>query len=821
MLNAYISGTAGRAVFVQGNEISYADAGDLATRHVASRAALRWLLADADDIIELKDTSKKAVVQRLEFEWRTDRMLRMIQIVLDNDEEEGNRREAASALNELTAHHDSRERASFHTHASPWRQPLSEVDLRNICSGYEGAMSVALDICQRQQAIATIRDAWNSVPSSTFRSQSDRASFELAAIERGVFYDFVASITGSAVTSDALLRAYSRLLTQPNSRAVINSWARDLRPERSKAELAKQAIRGELGGDTEGEHWPHEKPIHEAFTNVQRQKEGIIARLDDRDLMQARRYARQLVKMQIDAGNAEFAAKSLCSLAQEARLRGYSSIQLEWLEDAVEICPTDAWSHGQLGDAQLGFYRFDDAARNFQQAGAYGDEQFAKTGHARLLRAKGQLGEALAEFQAARDQFVNHPEAYRIWAGVGETLRDMLRLEESLSTYDQALERFPNESTIWCGRASVLKDLGRLDDALDAYDTARQKFPSEVYASSGYADVLKLMGKYDSAIEVYDRAINRFPDSLVLICGRADVLRSAHRFAEAIEAYDDARQRFSYSPVAYCGHAEALRESGSPLKALQAYEDSVRGFPLDPRSRNGLANMLRVVGRFGDALAAFDKNVRDFPYDSFALSGRASLLKLLGKYDEATQAYVEIIERLPRYEYARFGLASVHAILCKFEDALSLLPNDEPTTWESWVGRHVKGMILVRQKKYAEALELFQWCASRTPFATQKRLFEGGIALANIRLRNFEEAAAHARKADEITGKILLAHSLGALHRLEEAAGALRTINDDHPPTIVDLRDAISAKFQIRMKAKRRSDAWVADMEDVALLQAA
>ncbi len=820
MLDAYVSGAAGRAVFIQGSEVSFADIDNLTERHPASRIALRWLLADANDVVELKNTTEKAAVQRLEAEWRLDRILRMVQIVLDTAEEQSTRREAAAALDELAADSDS-DRSAYQTHALPWRLPLDEGELRIVCNGFDRAASIVVDICQRQEAIAAIRSAWDTIPDSMFRTTSDRSAFELAAIELGVFYDFVSALVGKTVMADAFFRAYSKLKAEPDYRAIINSWTRDLRPEQPKATLAKRADRDNIDKHADSERWADEAPTYVAYSNVQRQKDGIIAQLDQGDVLQARRFARELVKSQLDAGGATYAAKSLCSLAQEARLRGYSSLQLEWLEDAVEVCPTDAWAHGQLGDALLNFYRFDEAAQSFEKAGAYGDPQFAVTGHARLLKAKGQLAEALNEFEAAKTRFSDHREAFRIWAGIAETLRDMYRLEEALDIYNEALDRFPEEGAIWCGRATILRDLGKLDQALDAYNSARHRFPHDEHPLGGYAEVLKLMGRFDEAVQVYDQAIEKFPDSLVLVCGRADVFRAARWFSKAVDAYDEARQRFPFSPMPYCGHAETLRDAGFPLKALQAYDDAAQAFPLDARSRNGQANMLKVVGRLGEALAAFDRNVRDFPYDSFALTGRASLLKLLGRYTDAADAYSAIIERLPKYEYARFGLASVYAILWKFDEALALLPNDEPTTRESWIGRHIQGMILVRQKKYAQAAQIFEQCARRTPFVEQKRLFEAGIALTAIRLRDFERAAEHARRADEITGNILLLHSLGALNRRKEAASVLRAINDNHPPTVIQLRDAIAAKFHLRPKVKARSDSWVSDMEDIVLLEAA
>jgi lipopolysaccharide biosynthesis regulator YciM len=102
-------------------------------------------------------------------------------------------------------------------------------------------------------------------------------------------------------------------------------------------------------------------PIHEKFVNVSKQKWGIVKQLEKGNDSRARHFAEQLIKWQLQNGKPVYAAKSLCSLAQEARSVGNTALQLEWAQRATQIAPEDAWAHGQAGDAYFSAFCFNEA----------------------------------------------------------------------------------------------------------------------------------------------------------------------------------------------------------------------------------------------------------------------------------------------------------------------------------------------------------------------------------------------------------------------------------------------------------------------------
>ena len=154
---------------------------------------------------------------------------------------------------------------------------------------------------------------------------------------------------------------------------------------------------------------------------------------------------------------ANFAAKSLCLLAQEAKTLGYQNLQLEWVRRAHEINPEDAWASGQAADAYIVFNRFDEALALLSQAEAYGEHHFAANGRARILRARGKLDEALKAFISAENKYRDLPEVEHSWIGHAEVLRDMWLFDRALSVYEEAATLFPNSRVIQCGRAAVFE----------------------------------------------------------------------------------------------------------------------------------------------------------------------------------------------------------------------------------------------------------------------------------------------------------------------------------------------------------------------------
>jgi protein O-GlcNAc transferase len=226
----------------------------------------------------------------------------------------------------------------------------------------------------------------------------------------------------------------------------------------------------------------------------------------------------QLVNQQLrrGGGGQGYAAKSLCRIAQRAKVTGLHSLQLEWMERAVEIAPSDGWAHGQAADAYLYYGRLDEAARELALAEKCGERRYAQVGRARILRLQCRYEDALALLQQVKQEFEGDENEAIAWANEAEVLRDMWRFQDALEIYDQAVRKFQDEPVVRCGRAAVIADLGRYREAIEAYTRCIVELGPDEFSLNGRTHIRLELGNFDDAMSDYEEAVKRFPQSVLL-----------------------------------------------------------------------------------------------------------------------------------------------------------------------------------------------------------------------------------------------------------------------------------------------------------------
>ena len=358
-------------------------------------------------------------------------------------------------------------------------------------ANFPTVLSFFSGLFRRQSAVKIYHDAWDELPNELFDSPDHRTSFREACISRGAFKRLTDAEPGSDQINLAVLTCYSLLSDLPNYRSVVQSWTQ---------RFVKARVRVVESDRQEEQKLPYLEAVAPrfgrrfAFESAIQQQEVIKQRLRDGNLALARRYTDDLVASQLRQGGPEYAAKSLCRLAQEAKRVGLHSVQLEWAQRAVDVCPDDAWAHGQAADALIQFGRLDEALRELNFAESFGEVSFAATGRARILRAQNRLPEALSAFESIIRDHPDYDDTVFAWRGAAETLRDMWRLNEALRKYDEATRKYPDEPSVACGLAAVLTDLGQLDRAYEVYSHVLDRFGNQVVALNGQATVLRNMG---------------------------------------------------------------------------------------------------------------------------------------------------------------------------------------------------------------------------------------------------------------------------------------------------------------------------------------
>jgi tetratricopeptide (TPR) repeat protein len=273
-----------------------------------------------------------------------------------------------------------------------------------------------------------VRHAWDSQPDHLFGGHPNRSRAELVAISTGAFRELAEALKLPARLDSVISDCYFKLKSLSNNREIIHQWTKTFVNKTVKRRTKRHNELYEPLKDQYADYEPSlwSAPIHEKFISVSKQKRGIVAQLEKGNDSRARNFTEQLITWQLQSSAPLYAAKSLCSLAQEARRFGNTALQLEWVQKATQIAPEDAWAHGQAGDAFFSVFRFNEAYSEYEAASCWGMGRRGEIGKAKVLAATGHLDDALSLCRLAIDKYPNDPEDHCSRAQYAEILRQML-----------------------------------------------------------------------------------------------------------------------------------------------------------------------------------------------------------------------------------------------------------------------------------------------------------------------------------------------------------------------------------------------------------
>ncbi|WP_316187708.1 MULTISPECIES: tetratricopeptide repeat protein [unclassified Bradyrhizobium] len=809
-MDAVLSGQAAALIFLQGAEARVVRLGDR-SEILVRREDAGYVLQGCNDAVFRTRVTESEARSQLEDAWEDDRALRLSLIALDLEEESDLRNEAADCLEELIGISHAKRFVENRLYSQVLPSDADPTFLRDP-ERWPLVSDLIQDLVAKQASIELHRRAWDDLREELFAE--GKPAFEEEAIRRGAFRVLASVDPTKTDPNIAIFECYGILRSLPNSREIVSEWTRHFK---------RASIRPIIVPDFDREADLSQEQIdtvsaYKEYQNAIQQQKAIIEKMRAGNVKIARRYTDELVDAQLKTSDPHFAAKSLCNLAQKAKSLGLFSLQLEWAERAVKLAPDDSWAHGQAADALIQFSRLDEALAEFDLAEAHGDAGFAATGRARILRHQGRLDEALLAFRSAQSSYPGDPFA---WSGSAETLRDMWRLDDALNEYRQAIKRFPDELFLQCGMAAVLSDLGKLSEALEVYSSPQLR--DEVVALSGKATVLRAMGKFAAALEAANYAIELHPTDPSARCSQAEIYRVRGDLPAALQLYEETKRSSPTISVAYAGYAEVLRDMRRYPEAIAAYESARKLFPSDVYIANGYANIRKVNDELEEALRLYEENVRRFPYSLVAKAGRADLLKRLGQYEDALGAYDQIIRVSPTFAAAKNGKAAILVVRGEYAAALSLLPSGEPSTRDDWIAWNIRGMALIRSGEIAQGIAHLEAGRIQTPFARERRYFERSLSVARMRRGEFAEAIDVLKDVGGMgLSNVLRLHAYAGQGQLVQANKTYQQLSDNCPTQLLDLKDAIAARFGIiGGGAPHANDNWIFSRETEVLLQAA
>lgn len=820
-MNTYLSGAACRAVFVDGTNTFYVDL-DCPTERIQfgnstlSVAAICQVLGNAPDI---KSVSVQNVDEGLKFlllDSNKDSALRLFGIAMELQTDVELVIDAARFLDPILQDKEVFQFLRNYAFSIPFHSPTNQTAIPKAMEQFEIVFDLVSQVWSAQVHITKIRAAWDKVASTHFPSHLVRVQGEKTFVECGAFFSVYETMMGKIrrdnLTIDLLLAGRNVY----GCREITKAWFDALNLERDRLEPLLD-LQVQSGSDPdEMEYYYDEvassslKTDHQKYLRVREEQSAIIDRLRRSDLRNAERFTDDAITRQLDEGDAEFAAKTLCLLSQEAKRLGETSLQLKWVMRATEVYPDDPWSFAQTGDALVALFRYDEAARYFTLAGRKGDRHYARIGRARILMLSGKSEDALQEFEEIIDCYPEHENTFQAWRGVAETLRHIGELDRALQKYDQMITRYPELDEAYSGKAMVLRELGMLDEALAIYKKFQENGNGTIWAFSGAGEVLRDAGDFNQALALYDEASSPFPGAEEIALGRAQVLRAAGYLEDALCEFQKAMERSHEGPNIFGGMAQTLRDIGRNDEALEIYDDAIKKFPAAAFLYNGRASVINRLGRLEEALSAYDQNCHMFPYNLPALLGRVQLLKEFERTDLALDAVQDLVTRFPSDLRSKAAMAAILTMQGKFEQARDLIPTRKPRTRSEWVAHHVGCMLELRYGNFEDALTSLRYGAEFVPFYRNKRYYQNALAAAELQRGRFREAMDAASEGMGAAADVVIMQAAVSLGHRAEAVASFDRLKKDPHENVVYLAEQIGRRLDLDSNSPERDGEWIA-----------
>jgi Flp pilus assembly protein TadD len=138
---------------------------------------------------------------------------------------------------------------------------------------------------------------------------------------------------------------------------------------------------------------------------------------------------------------------------------------------------------------------------------------------------------------------------------LGNTLKELERLDEAKVSYKQAIASKPDFAEAHSNLGNTLKELGRLDEAEASYRQAIALKPDYADAHSNLGAMLQELGRFDEAEASYRQAIAQRPDYAEAHSNLGATLQELGRLDEAEASY---RQAIALQPEDVDAHNKLL-----------------------------------------------------------------------------------------------------------------------------------------------------------------------------------------------------------------------------------------------------------------------
>ena len=804
-MEAYISGTAGMAVIINGAdtdaELYYADKVEPVV--IASHVAWQ-IICSNEDTIFFQNTSKNIVLEKLSKEANKTTCLMMFLSILDSGIEDVFKINLIDHLNNLFIRSID---AYDYVCNIMFSRPLPENSIKKIPSeiiNNETKLYKLLDkLFECQPNVIECTNIFKNICMKRNLEVKQSSYIEGVLVNQGFFYIFSSNQADINFLNNVHFSILNNLKNAdiPNVVNLVSCIKTDFKHLVRKGEgIVSNLLSNNFSESKAIKYEVKEKKTSnlESFQKVRKQLEAIKLQLRNNLIPKAKRMAQDLIDDQVGSGNNEFAAQSLCQLSEYAKKLNLYQLQLEWALQATSIAPLDYRTYGHTADAYVNLEDFIGAQKYFEIClNAHDDNRlYGLTGLARIERSRYNLGAAMSYIEDAIKECGKEYIPYLIKA---ELLREQHQYKESEDIYNFVCNEFPQYCIPQCGKAAVFAEQKRFSDAEETYGAALKNYTKnedQCSILSGLGFLIARLGRFEESHKLLDKSISLATyENIVPLASKAKILQMEGRYKESEDLLKSLLSR--NFPEATEQLLALYLKNNELEKAMSLYNSSALTIQDTDIVKIRYSQLLKRQNKFDEALEVIDK-LRTFkPKNTLAMNARAAIFKEKGDYHQALLQYSEVI-RVNRYDrVAKFGIEAINHFLNESVGVENIICNadvDNPLTIDDYQTIGNMGLLKLAKGEIKEGKRLLQQSCSSN-FKGLSFIFSSGLSLASLMLNQKNAALKNIKKPMNVFSHIQKAIIYGEFGKKEQVISSLKNIAADLPLFTRDVIAMIELRY--------------------------
>ena len=291
-----------------------------------------------------------------------------------------------------------------------------------------------------------------------------------------------------------------------------------------------------------------------------------------------------------------------------------------------------------------------------------------------------------------------------VWRG--NIYLDGARFDEAIADFTEAHRLDPANRWALANRAMARVWKREWGEAAKDLAAAERIDPGNYVVLRARGLMAEFKGDYGAAVELFTKALSGDPGNTFALSHRAFAYSNLEKFAEAIADLNAVLAQQPRNAQALAQRAYVYRAMGRTDDAFADSEAALGSGAIPPDLRLLRANMFRDQGKRELVLKEAELLIEENPKSDYALVAAGKIFSAEGRRDRAMQA-IERALALKREAYIYINRSQVRAPddyagrLADLEEALKLEPG-HPNALA------IKASLLMRQKRYADALQVYE-----------------------------------------------------------------------------------------------------------------